>query len=413
MIWGSIAGASATASRCFSWGEPVWRGFSALGVEAGILAPTLLYRRAGRPRDLCGHRPIGASVGIHSSELSAREGPCPEVRMRIWKVMLIVGVVAALAGLALAQDEGSSTRGRVQILHMDDHGDRHQRSWVFDGDRGFLGVNLEQDEDGRGARIVTVMEDSAAEAAGLRDGDIITGLNGESIGDPHDLIRAMHGMEAGDDVELEVLRNGNGETFTVELGEHPRSFSFAFGDDEDGTFDFSFDMGNLDEHLAELHERLQDMEFGDLGDLDGAFVMKMDSFGGPNMMRFGHGRPRLGVQVIQPTAELRQHLGSSDDLGILVGKVLPETVAEEAGVMVGDLIVAVDDDEITNAGDLTRALQSRAGKDITLEIVRDGRTVTLEATLAADDDEGEDHHFRAPVQRMHQPLHQATPAQKA
>ncbi len=326
--------------------------------------------------------------------------------MRTWKVLLIVGVVAALAGLVLASDEGSSSRGRVQILHMDEHGDRHERSWVFGEDRGFLGVNLGRDEDGRGARIVNVLGDSAAEAAGLRDGDIITGLNGEEIGNPRDLTHSMRGPEAGDEVELEILRDGRAETLMVELGEHPRSFSFAFGDEEGGDFEFSFDMSELDEHLADLHERLRDLDFGDFG---GSFVMDLDHFGGPGLLHFGHGRPRLGVQVIQPTAELRRHLGGSEDLGILVGKVFEGTAAEEAGVLVGDLIVAVDDDEIANAGDLTRALQRRAGKDFTLEVVRDGRTVMLDATLAADEDD----EFRGPAQRMRQPLKQTSPAQKA
>lgn len=326
--------------------------------------------------------------------------------MRTWKVLLVVGVVAALAGLALAHDEGSSNRGRVQIIQMDEHGDKHERSWSFGGDRGFLGVHLGRDEDGRGARIMTVLEDSAAEEAGLLDGDVITGLNGETIGGPQDLTRAMRGLEPGDEVELEFLRDGHGETMTVELGGHPRFFSFAFGDEEDGPFEFSLDMGDLDERLADLHQRLQDMHLGDLG---GSFVMDLHNFGGPGLLHFGHNRPQLGVQVIQPTAELRQHLGSSENLGILVGKVLPGTVAEAAGVQVGDLIVAVNDDEITNARDLTRALQRRSGQDITLEVVRDGRTVMLDATLAAD----EDRDSRGPIQPMRRQLDQATPSQRA
>ena len=159
-------------------------------------------------------------------------------------------------------------------------------------------------------------------------------------------------------------------------------------------------------HLAGLHERRPVLASGALG---GSFVMNLDPLGGPNLLHFGHGRPRLGVQVIQPTAELRQHLGGSEDLGILVGKVFEGTAAEKAGVMVGDLIVAVGDDEIANAGDLTRALQRRAGKDIVLEVVRDGRTVMLDATLAADEDD----EFRGPAQRMRQPLKQISPAQRA
>jgi membrane-associated protease RseP (regulator of RpoE activity) len=249
---------------------------------------------------------------------------------------------------------------------------------------------------------VTVLEDSPAEEAGLRDDDVIIGLDGDEIRDHRDLSRGLNGLEAGDEVELEILRDGRSEMLTVELGEHPNFFAFAFGDDEDTPFHFSFDMDDLDDRLAELHERLEDMDFG------GSFSMDFDG-PGRRFLRFGSSKPRLGVQVIQPTPELREHLGSSEDLGVIVGKVLSGMPAENAGVLVGDLIVAVDDQEISDADDLVRALERSAGGEITVEVIRDGRTVMLEAVLAEEDDD----EFRGPARRMRQPLKPRIPSEKA
>jgi predicted metalloprotease with PDZ domain len=324
--------------------------------------------------------------------------------MRNWKMFLVLALAAAVVGLTMAHEENSSSRGRVHVMSVDENGEGHQRSWVFDEDRGFLGVRLESDDNRRGARIVHVLEDTAAERAGLQDGDVITAVDGDEVRSPRDLTRSLRGLEPGDEVDLEVERDGRTEKLTVELGEHPTHFSFAFGSDEDHAPFFHFDMDELDGHLADLHERLQDMDFGN------GFAFEMDDEDGPSVFRFRHGKPRLGVQVMQLTAELREHMGAPEDLGILVGKVLPGTAAEEAGVQVGDLIIAVDDDEIRNAGDLTRALARRAGGEIVLEVVRDGRTVTLDAYL----DEDEDDSFRGPARRMRlAPTAPKVPAQKA
>jgi S1-C subfamily serine protease len=126
----------------------------------------------------------------------------------------------------------------------------------------------------------------------------------------------------------------------------------------------------------------------------------------------GHGRPRLGVQVIQPTEELRSHLGGPEDAGILVGKVLEDTPADEAGLLVGDLIVAVDDREIRDTGDLLSALERAGGGEIILEVVRDGRTLILDVLLPEEEDRYEPRHRRG-TRPMRQPARQATPAERA
>jgi C-terminal processing protease CtpA/Prc len=45
--------------------------------------------------------------------------------------------------------------------------------------RGFLGIGWQADEDAPGVGIDKVFEDSAAESAGLKEGDVILGINGK------------------------------------------------------------------------------------------------------------------------------------------------------------------------------------------------------------------------------------------
>jgi hypothetical protein len=98
-------------------------------------------------------------------------------------------------------------------------------------------------------------------------------------------------------------------------------------------------------------------------------------------------RPRLGVQLVQPTPELREHLGGDGEVGLLVSKVIADTPAEEAGIRVGDLIVAVDGEEIAGTGELRRALRERVGETFPIDVVRDGRPAVITVTLPEEDDE--------------------------
>ena len=61
--------------------------------------------------------------------------------------------------------------------------------------------------------------------------------------------------------------------------------------------------------------------------------------------------------------------------------------AEEAGVEVGDLIVAVESESIEDVGDLRRALRERDGQTFGLEVIRDGRPLSLTVTLPEREDD--------------------------
>ncbi len=71
-------------------------------------------------------------------------------------------------------------------------------------------------------------------------------------------------------------------------------------------------------------------------------------------------------------------------VGALVSDVTPGSAAEEAGILVGDLITAVDGAPISDSSDLRAEILSEfPGTEIELTIVRNDEVLTLTATLGA------------------------------
>jgi putative serine protease PepD len=87
-------------------------------------------------------------------------------------------------------------------------------------ERPFLGVTSSPSPLG-GAEIQGVTPGGPAAGSGLRAGDVITRVNGAPISDPDDLSQIVSGLEPGDEVEVEVRRDGEEQTFEVELGTRP------------------------------------------------------------------------------------------------------------------------------------------------------------------------------------------------
>ena len=90
-------------------------------------------------------------------------------------------------------------------------------------DTAFLGVRGEDvNADGQaGARIITVVPESAAADAGLSVGDVVIAVDGVPIFGWGDLIAQIRSNRPGDEVEVDVLRDGEITTIAITLGVNP------------------------------------------------------------------------------------------------------------------------------------------------------------------------------------------------
>lgn len=84
--------------------------------------------------------------------------------------------------------------------------------WRFGGTLGFtvgdLPAQLAEYFGAReGALVTSVAEDSAAAKAGVKAGDVITSVDGASVGDPSDLRRRIQRLETGEEFTLGIVRD--------------------------------------------------------------------------------------------------------------------------------------------------------------------------------------------------------------
>jgi S1-C subfamily serine protease len=79
-------------------------------------------------------------------------------------------------------------------------------------------AGLDTDE---GVAVLSVVEGSGAEAAGLEPGDVIASADGEPLRSVEDLFETLRDRNPGDRLELEIVRGGERQTIAVELTGRP------------------------------------------------------------------------------------------------------------------------------------------------------------------------------------------------
>jgi putative serine protease PepD len=85
----------------------------------------------------------------------------------------------------------------------------------------YLGVQVADAENNGGARIVEAVQGGPADDAGIQSGDVVVSAGGEDVQNGDDLRSAVNAKKPGDELELEVRRDGDTRTITVELGTRP------------------------------------------------------------------------------------------------------------------------------------------------------------------------------------------------
>jgi serine protease DegQ len=95
-------------------------------------------------------------------------------------------------------------------------------------------------------------------------------------------------------------------------------------------------------------------------------------------------RGLLGINIQDLTPDLAEALGMPVAEGALVSRVFDESAAQEAGVLDGDVVMSVNGNVVLGASDLRNEVGLlRVGEIATLEIVRDGDPVTIDAIIKA------------------------------
>ncbi|CAM3427670.1 Putative serine protease PepD [Nocardioides dubius] len=84
---------------------------------------------------------------------------------------------------------------------------------------GITVADVRTDDTGAtGAQIQEATSGNAAEAAGLKAGDVITKIDDHQVTGSEALIATVRGYRPGDKVEITYIRNGNAKTTTLTLG---------------------------------------------------------------------------------------------------------------------------------------------------------------------------------------------------
>jgi serine protease Do len=205
--------------------------------------------------------------------------------------------------------------------------------------RGFLGVSI-QDlthdlaksfgiKDGKGALISDVGDESPAGQAGLKQGDIVTTYQGAPIEDAVALQREVTKTAVGTKVTIQVVRDGHEKQLTVTIGEQPETTKIAKA--ETGETGYAF----------------------------------------------------AGVAVQDLDRDTARQLGVKEkSQGVMVTAVEQDSVAENAGVMRGDVIREVNRQPVKSVKDFEKVSSGiKKGENILILIDRRGNALFLSAKV--------------------------------
>ncbi|TDJ40882.1 MAG: PDZ domain-containing protein [Gammaproteobacteria bacterium] len=298
------------------------------------------------------------------------------IPMKNLKIILPITAALLLAGHAAAQnteadfeeqmreaEEGlAEAAQRVAELSLERLGALgDMKKYEFDiSSKPRMGVNISGDDNKEpveGVGIISVTPGSPADEAGMRAGDVITAVNGESLTAESSyvanrrLLDFMKGVEEGDVLDVEYLRDGKVGTVQIE----PRVVPVH-----------AFAWSSTGEHFK--MPAMPNMHV-----LPQAMAQLRLSLGG---WRGGWG----DMEIVELTAGLGRYFGT--DSGMLV---ISAPASNAFKVQEGDVIISIDGREPSSVNHCMRILGSyQPGEKIVLSIMRDKKRMTIESEIPDD-----------------------------
>lgn len=198
--------------------------------------------------------------------------------------------------------------------------------------RGWLGVYLQAMtpslakgfglKEAKGVIIARVVPGSPAEKYGLKRGDVVLSVDGKEVNSPAELQMAIRSRKAGEKINLTLWRKDKTVNISVVLGELPQE------------------------------ER----------------VYKTPEI-------------NIGIRVSDITPELKRKYNLTEESGVVVTSVEPDSPADLADLKEGDVIVEVNGKEIRNLRDWNETLSSLKEDSLVLLISRGGGTFFISISL--------------------------------
>ena len=134
--------------------------------------------------------------------------------------------------------------------------------------------------DGQGVLISEVVENSPAEEAGLKPGDVIVEIDGTKITDGTQFQQEIMYRDVGEEISISLVRNQEKQSVTVELGRRSEEDQATSSDDRDSITDETFGI-TLNENSPDLQEQY------DLVLDEGLVVTGVEGFGAAGTLREG------------------------------------------------------------------------------------------------------------------------------
>jgi serine protease Do len=193
--------------------------------------------------------------------------------------------------------------------------------------RSWLGVYIQPVEDKvaraldlsnrDGALVSDVVEDSPADKAGLKTGDVIIEFDGEKVSDPSHLKNIVSSSAPGKNSKVVIVREGDRRTFNIKLEELEQETQ-TFAINNNSNMSLGIEVRNISDSLAERYE-------------------------------------------IDPESS-----------GVLVTDINKKSNAYEAGIRVGDIITRVGTKKVISSKTFRKLIEDLKGKDSLLLLIKRG-----------------------------------------
>ncbi len=199
--------------------------------------------------------------------------------------------------------------------------------------RGWIGVGIQELtpelaksfglKEAKGALVSSVNPGDPADAAGIKQGDIIVSFDGKRINEMNDLPRIVAATTPGRSVPVAVLRDGQEKTLYAKVGT------------------------KTEEEAVEAEIKEEQPPRTD---------------------------KRIGISAHEITPEVAKRLGVPDTEGVVIMSVKPESPAGLANLRRGDIIKEVNKKPVKNLSEYKKAVAALEKSDVVLFLIKRGNS---------------------------------------